>query len=163
VIGNHEGDHMHVNVCTVVGRVSKAGPRLTYTESGTPVCSLVVEVDELSGGRIFTTYLPVDITGRYAEQSSVDLEPGDVVQISGKLKYKSTVDKRTQEKTSKLIISTWGIQQRASPQDERTDSGEGDAPSGHEIVDPEGDTAVTPPTKGRPRYSKHLARPYVPN
>jgi single-stranded DNA-binding protein len=104
---------VHVNVCTLVGRVSPAGPKLSYASSGTPICSLVVEVDEMGPGeKIFTTWLPVRITGKYAEQSSVDLEPGDIVMVSGKLKYESTMDVKTQQKTSKLIISSWGIQQR---------------------------------------------------
>ena len=52
------------------------------------------------------------ITGKYAERCSVELEPSDVVMVSGKLKYESSLDVKTQVKTSKLIISTWGIQQR---------------------------------------------------
>jgi single-stranded DNA-binding protein len=106
---------MHVNVCTLVGRVSPAGPKLSYASSGTPICSLVVEIDEFGPGeKVFTTWLPVRITGKYAEQSSVDLEPGDIVMVSGKLKYESTMDVKTQQKTSKLIVSSWGIQQRES-------------------------------------------------
>jgi hypothetical protein len=62
---------MHLNVCTIVGRVSKAGPKLSYAASGTPSCTLVVEVDEHGkGGEVFTTYLPVEITGKYAEMSA---------------------------------------------------------------------------------------------
>jgi single-stranded DNA-binding protein len=104
---------MHVNVVTLVGRVSQAGPKLSYASSGTSVCSLVVEVDEFGpGDKIFTTWLPVRITGKHSEQTSVELEPGDIVMVSGKLKYEAVVDKQTQQKTSKLIISTWGIQQK---------------------------------------------------
>jgi single-stranded DNA-binding protein len=104
---------VHVNTCTLVGRVSPAGPKLSYASSGTPICSLVVEVDEMGlGEKIFTTWLPVRITGKYAEQTSVDLEPGDIVQISGKLKYESAVDQKSQQKSSELVISTWGISQR---------------------------------------------------
>jgi single-stranded DNA-binding protein len=105
---------MHINVCTLVGRVSKAGPKLSYASSGTPVCSLVVEVDEQAGEQVYTTYIPVDITGRYAEQTSIEVEAGDEVMISGKLKYRSVVDQKTQQKTSKLIVSSWGIQQRVA-------------------------------------------------
>jgi single-stranded DNA-binding protein len=109
---------MHVNHCLIIGRVSKTGPRLTYASSGTPTCSLVVEVDELGkGGAVFTTYLPAEVTGKYAEAVAAEVEAGDEVQILGKLKYKSVVDVKTSLKVSKLIISTWGISQRipASP------------------------------------------------
>jgi single-stranded DNA-binding protein len=155
---------VHVNVCTLVGRVSQAGPKLSYASSGTPVCSLVVEVDELGPGeKVYTTYLPVRISGRYAEQTSVDLEAGDVVQISGKLKYESLVDAKTQQKTSKLVISSWGIQQReklttlpqdeTSPQIDSTEPVEVDAH--HEAQE------RLPSHKGKPRYPKHLKQPWM--
>jgi single-stranded DNA-binding protein len=103
---------MHVNVSTIVGRVNKP-PQLRYAENGTPCCSLVVEVEEHGkDGATFLTWLPVEISGRYAEQTSVEVEAGDEVLISGKLKYKSPIDSKTQQKTSKLIVSSWGIQQR---------------------------------------------------
>jgi single-stranded DNA-binding protein len=103
---------LHLNSCLIIGRVSKTGPKLTYASSGTPTCNLVIEVDEIGrGGEVFTTYLPVEISGKYAESTAETVEPGDEVQIAGKLKYRSTVDK-TGAKVSKLIVSTWGIAQR---------------------------------------------------
>jgi single stranded DNA-binding protein len=140
---------LHINVCTIVGRLSK-DPELRYAENGTPVCSLVVGVEEHAGEKIYTTYLPVDITGRYAEQCFEDVSAGDEVMISGKLKYKSVVDKRTQEKTSKLIVSTWGIQQRipsGMPQAERSEPSEG-GDQGAETPAP------SPPTPRRRPYPK---------
>lgn len=151
---------MHVNVCTLVGRVSPAGPKLGYASSGTPVCSLVVEVDEMGPGeKIFTTWLPVRITGKHAEQTSVELEPGDIVMVSGKLKYESSLDLKTNQKTSKLIISTWGIQQReplVTSQSAVPNSTSGDAALnlGHS-----GEPDAKPARK--PRYSKHLQQPWV--
>jgi primosomal replication protein N len=65
---------MHLNTCTIVGPVSKTGLKLTYTSSGTPICSLVVEVDEVAGEKTYTTWLPVEISGRYAEQTSAEVE-----------------------------------------------------------------------------------------
>jgi single-stranded DNA-binding protein len=116
-----------VNNALIVGRVSKTGPKLSYASNGTPTCSLVIEVDEIGkGGEVFTTYLPVEISGKFAEISAGDLEPGDEVQISGKLKYKSVVDGKTGTKVSKMIISSWGINQRIPAlttlaQDERSE------------------------------------------
>jgi single-strand DNA-binding protein len=144
---------VHLNSVQLIGRLSKR-PELRYTESGTPFCSLVVACDELGpGDKIFTTWIPVDITGKYAQQSAVDLEEGDEVQISGKLKYKSVVDKQTQQKTSKLMVSTWGVQQRTPAQ--------GTAQA--EIVAPEGGEAALPKQgKPRPRYPKHLQQVWQP-
>jgi single-stranded DNA-binding protein len=159
---NPESRSMHINVCTIVGRVSKAGPQLRYSDTGTPVCSLVVEVDEHAGANTYTTYLPVDITGRYAESCAADVNAGDEVLISGKLKYKSVVDKRTQEKTSKLIVSTWGIQQRTPSESahvERTGTGEDDSTSAESIIDPGGAGEVAPAKRGRPHYKKYRSEP----
>jgi single-stranded DNA-binding protein len=104
---------MHVNHCLIIGRVSKSGPKLTYAASGTPICSLVLEVDEVGkGGEIFTTYLPCEVSGKYAETTAEEVEAGDELQIVGKLKYRSLIDPKTSVKVSKLIISTWGISQR---------------------------------------------------
>jgi single-stranded DNA-binding protein len=132
-----------VNSVLVVGRVSKAGPKLTYAGSGTPTCSLVVEVDELGkGGEVFTTWIGAEISGKFAEATAAEVEPGDEVMLSGKLKYKSVVDAKTGVKMSKLIISSWGIQQRRSgpstlPQDETSMSGEGDSTSTEHETRPE--------------------------
>jgi hypothetical protein len=52
------------------------------------------------------------VSGKFAEQCAAEIEPGDEIQLSGKLKYKSVVDPKTSVKTSKLIISTWGMTQR---------------------------------------------------
>ena len=58
---------------------------------------------------MFTLYLPVELWGQ-AEIAAETLEPGDEILISGaKLKYKSVLDSKTQQKSSKLIVSAWGI------------------------------------------------------
>ena len=56
-------------------------------------------------------HLPVELWGQ-AEAAAETLEPGDEVMMTGKLKYKSVVDAKTQAKVSKLIVSSWGISQR---------------------------------------------------
>jgi hypothetical protein len=102
------------------------------------------------------------VSGKHAEQTSEELEPGDVVQIARKLRYKSTVDAKTSQKVSKMIVSTWGIQQRESA---------------HAGVDPEktsrnstsadtelnlGDVEPVQAKKGRPHYQRSLQRPWIP-
>jgi single-stranded DNA-binding protein len=107
--------------------VSVKGPALRYAENGTPVCSFVLEVDELSQGKTFTTWIPCEISGKNAEQTAGEVEAGDILQISGKWKYKSTVDQKSGVKVSKSVVSSWGIAQRIPAlagvaQDERTDT-----------------------------------------
>jgi single-stranded DNA-binding protein len=92
-----------------------------------------LEIDEPSkGGEVFTLYLPVEIWGQ-AERAIELLEPGDEVMLSGKLKYKSHVDAKSQQKVSKLILSSWGVSQRIPGpstlvQAERSDPDEGKRP-----------------------------------
>jgi hypothetical protein len=45
---------LHVNHCLMVGRVSPRGAQLRYAENGTPLCSFVLEIDELSQGKVYT-------------------------------------------------------------------------------------------------------------
>jgi single-stranded DNA-binding protein len=103
---------VHLNSCLMIGRVSAKGPQLRYAESGSPFCSFVLEIDELTDGKVYTTYIPCEITGKYAEQTSVEVEAGDEIQISGKWKYKSTVDQKSDVKVSKPVVSSWGVSQR---------------------------------------------------
>jgi single-stranded DNA-binding protein len=101
---------MHLNRVIIVGRVSNKGPRLTYDERGIPTCSMVVEVDEPSKtGKVFTTYLPVEVVGKYAEEAADALESGDDLTVEGKLKFRSVVDAQTGQKASKMILSTWTV------------------------------------------------------
>jgi single-stranded DNA-binding protein len=121
---------VHLNSCLMIGRVSPKGPALRYAETGTPFCSFVLEVDEVTNGKTFTTYIPCEITGKFAEDTSTTIEAGDVLQISGKWKYKSVVDQKSGAKVSKPVVSSWGVAQRipappTSPGDERTDPNEG--------------------------------------
>jgi single-stranded DNA-binding protein len=103
---------MHLNSCLMIGRVSPKGPQLRYAENGTPICSFILEVDELTHGQTFTTWIPCEISGKYAEQTAGEVEAGDVLQIAGKWKYKSTVDQKSGAKVSKPVVSSWGVSQR---------------------------------------------------
>ena len=103
---------MHLNSCLMIGRVSAKGPQLRYQENGQPACSFVLEIDEVTHGRTYTTYIPIEIAGKYAEPTAAEVEAGDVLQISGKWKYKSVVDQKSGAKVSKPVVSSWGVAQR---------------------------------------------------
>ena len=95
-------------------------------------------------------HLPVELWGQ-AEAAAETLEPGDEVMMTGKLKYKSVVDAKTQAKVSKLIVSSWGISQRL--QGKTSGPAEGDSISPGEIVAP-GPTGEVAPTKKRVGYAE---------
>ena len=53
---------MHLNSCSLIGRIGKNGPRLSYASSGAPTCSFTLEVDEVAkSGEVFVLYLPVEL------------------------------------------------------------------------------------------------------
>jgi single-stranded DNA-binding protein len=101
---------VHFNTGVVIGRIGERGVTVTYSDQTVPTCSLTLELDEVSqGGKVFTTCLPVEIVGKYAEDVAQSLEPGDEVLVDAKLKYRRMIDKKTGERTSKLSVSGWTV------------------------------------------------------
>lgn len=150
---------MHLNSCLMIGRVSAKGPQLRYTESGTPCCSFVLEVDEVTNGKTYTTFIPCEITGKYAEDTSVTIEAGDILQIAGKWKYKSTVDQKSGVKVSKPVVSSWGVAQRIPALSESAQAERSDAP---EYPEQGGEPPTRPEPKARrPRLAAHLKTPWM--
>jgi single-stranded DNA-binding protein len=99
---------VHVHKVVVIGRIGERGVKVTYSEQAIPTCSFVLEVDEVSqSGKIFTTCLPVEIVGRYAEDVAHNLEPGDEVLVDATLKYRRLIDNKTGENASKWVVSGW--------------------------------------------------------
>ena len=156
---------MHLNSVQVIGRVRKNSPKLSYASSGVPSCNFTLEVDEIAkGGEVSVLYLPVEIWGQ-AESAAETLEPGDEVMVSGKLKYKSVVDAKTQQKVSKLIISSWGIQQRipALAGVDHAHASQGDNSTSVDVALHQEAPSVPEPKKVRkPRYGRALQRPWTP-
>ena len=102
---------MHMNKALLLGRVSSAGPKLTYPEKlgGHPTCGFWLQVDEPGkDGAIYSSYIPVEITGKHAEDVASDLNPGDEVCIDGKLRYKASIGKDG-KKTGGCVVSTWFV------------------------------------------------------
>jgi single-stranded DNA-binding protein len=94
---------VHLNKCVLVGRVTSAGPKLTYAENGTPTCSFWLEVSEPGkDGKLHTAYLPCEIVGKQAEDVAADLSPGDELLIDGKLKYRSAGVTKDGKKAGRL-------------------------------------------------------------
>jgi single-stranded DNA-binding protein len=142
---------VHLNKQLLLGRIGARGVKLTYNHSGTPICTVPLETDKAGkDGKVYTSYHRVEITGRFAEDLSVTLEPGDEILCEGEHQYRSTVDPKSGEKKTTCVLSTWGISQRTpaeSPQVERTDEGKGDSTSNEPSSAPE-------PTVRKARYKK---------
>jgi single-stranded DNA-binding protein len=101
---------VHLNKVVLIGRIGKRGVKVTYSDQAVPTCSLTLEVDEVSqGGKVFTTCLPVESVGKYAEDMAHGLEPGDEVLVDAKLKYRRMTDKKTGGRTSQLRVSGWTV------------------------------------------------------
>jgi single-stranded DNA-binding protein len=101
----------------LLGRVTTAGPKLTYPEKlgGHPTCSFWVQVDEPGkDGQIYSSYLPVEITGKHAEDVASELNPGDEVCLDGKLKYKTTIGKDGHKRGS-VIVTAWFVTRAPTP------------------------------------------------
>jgi single-stranded DNA-binding protein len=93
----------------VLGTVSDAGPKLTYTLGGKPECKLTLIVEEAAkGGEAFRLYLPVFLYGDQAESAAESLDAGDVVCVDGKLSWKSTL-KKDGTKLG-LCVSTFAVE-----------------------------------------------------
>jgi hypothetical protein len=99
---------VHLNKPLLLGRVGRKGPELRYNATGTPCRALAVETDKAGAdGQVDTS--KVDITGRFAEDLSVTLEPGDAILVAGAHHYRPTVDPKTPQKHPTCGLSTWGV------------------------------------------------------
>jgi Single-strand binding protein family len=77
---------MAVNHVVLVGKLTDAGPKLTYSDAGKPECRLTVMLTEASKtGQAFTVYVLVFVVGQGAEQAAEQLDAGDLVSVDGRL------------------------------------------------------------------------------
>jgi single-stranded DNA-binding protein len=74
-----------MNRCILSGHISDYGPKLSYTESAKPQTTFTLIVSEGQD----RTFIPVLVVGPKAEDLAESLEPGDVVELEGKLQYKA--------------------------------------------------------------------------
>jgi single-stranded DNA-binding protein len=75
---------MHLNKVMLIGRVGECGPKLTYSEQTVPTGTFTLKLDEVSPtGKVYTSYLPVAVIGKYAEAAADRLEAGQEVLVDG--------------------------------------------------------------------------------
>jgi single-stranded DNA-binding protein len=98
-----------LNHVVLLGKVTGAGLKLSYNDSGQPECRWTLAIEELGGqGKVFTTFIPCSAWGKAAETVAETIEAGDLVCIrDGRLKFRSTLVKG--ERVSKLEVSCWHV------------------------------------------------------
>jgi single-stranded DNA-binding protein len=106
---------VHLNKALIIGRVTSAGPKLTYAENGTPTVSFWLEVTELGkDGKLHTAYLPAEVVGKQAEDIAANLDPGDEICLDGKLRYKSAGVTKDGKKAGGCVVSSWYIMRQSA-------------------------------------------------
>jgi len=127
-------------------------------------CSFWLQVDEPGkDGAVYSSYIPVEVTGKNAEDAAEQLHAGDTVLIDGKLKYKST-GTRDGKKTGTIVVSTWFVTKApvpTGPQDAHPASTP--APGGAQGDAWGADPAPAATKKGKPRYPKWRPTAESPN
>jgi single-stranded DNA-binding protein len=92
-----------MNNCTLVGTLERA-PRLL--EADGPVQALfTLRIDETGkDGRTFQLYVPIEAYGTLANQAGT-WEAGSLVALTGKLKWRSSVDAKGEKKSGLCIFA----------------------------------------------------------
>jgi single-stranded DNA-binding protein len=91
-----------LNHCVVTGTL-KYDPAVKFSDAGAQQVTLTIDCLELGpAGGVFNLWVPVECYGELAQVAGA-LHVGDSVLISGKLKYRTTVD-RTGAKKSGLCV-----------------------------------------------------------
>jgi single-stranded DNA-binding protein len=137
-----------VNHVSFVGRVTDAGPKLSYSEAGKPECRLTLMVQELGKeGQAFRLFVPVFIYGPGAEVAAADVEGGDLIAIDRRLAFKSTL-KKDGSKLG-LVVTAWGVEilAKAAPADRS---------AGPATSEPSEDSMTRPEPKARRPHGHHL-------
>jgi single-stranded DNA-binding protein len=92
----------------LIGKVTDAGPKLYYSESGKPETRLTVMVEEPGkDNRDFRLFVPCFIYGSGAERVAADVEGDDLICVDGRLGFKSTV-KKDGSKLG-LVVTAWDV------------------------------------------------------
>ena len=85
---------MSLNRVLLVGQVTDAGPKLGYSERGSPECRLTLKLSEESkAGQAFSVFIPVFVYGSGAESAAEQVDAGDLVSVDGKLSFRAELRK----------------------------------------------------------------------
>jgi hypothetical protein len=138
-----------MNVVVLSGTIAKGGAHISYTKNGKPQTTfeLIVPNDESPG---YYTKEAILVVGMHAEATCEQLEPGDEVELSGKLQRGQVVCFRVHIKQSALA----GV-----AQDERMDTDPSPGMS-DDVPNAPGGAEERPLPKKRARYPRRLQQPW---
>src|SRR5262245_53141402 len=100
-----------MNSVCLSGSVSQYGVKLSYTEGARPVCTFSLVVCELArdgSGKVFQSFVPIMVVGNAAESCASSLEPGDLVEIMGKIGYRKG---KSEKDAPGLQVTTFEVRQ----------------------------------------------------
>src|SRR6266545_6198005 len=104
-----------INKVLLVGKVTEAGPKISWTGHGTAQTSFTLQIDEPGrDGKVFKLFVPVVVYNK-AEQVAETINAGDLLAIDGKIGWTSRVDKKTGERSGKLTVVAWSVQVERAP------------------------------------------------
>ncbi len=152
---------MSITLVVLDGTVQHLG--LKYDDQARPELRWTLQqIDHGADGKNWTSYWPCTASGAMAERLAGELEDGQhIILTSGKLCYRKRTTKAGE--VSRLEILVWSADVLSgSPQDQRTDTGEGDSTSAGAIVEPEPTERATATKARRPRVPTHLQREWPP-
>jgi single-stranded DNA-binding protein len=92
-----------LNMVCLTGTLERQ-PTVSFEGEGSQVCRFTLRLEE--GGRdgtIYKTYIGCEVYGRLADQAG-SLQPGDVVAVTGALKWRSYVDKSGEKRGAHAVF-----------------------------------------------------------
>jgi single-stranded DNA-binding protein len=100
---------MAINRVLLLGTVADPGPKLAYSERGSPECRLVLKLTEPSKARQeFSVFIPVYVYGSGAESVAEPVDAGDLVSVDGRLGWKGALQKNGCK--IGLVVSCFGVE-----------------------------------------------------
>jgi single-stranded DNA-binding protein len=147
-----------MNSVSLVGRVSDAGVRLSYRESGGPECRWTLVIEEPGkDGAVFRLFCPVVAYGDRSEAFAATLDRGELVAISGKLGWSKPKDPGAK---GGVIVVAWLVEKLGvSTTAPEPSSDDGEYRDGSEGAALTLEASRPSPRRKRPNQSKFGAGP----
>ena len=94
---------MHVNEVVLLGELTRP-VEIVYGDTGQPTAKGTLCVREESQGKVYTTYVPLEVLGRAAETLG-EAAAGQQVLVRGRLGFR----KRGSSEKGELLIVSWSV------------------------------------------------------
>ena len=107
---------MTLNVVTLVGRAGR-DPEVRYFESGSVVCNLTLAVDRRTRNSDEPDWFNLELWGKTAEVAANYVRKGNLIGVTGSLKFEYWQDRGTGANRSKPVIRVDRLDLLGSKQD----------------------------------------------